>query len=90
MIEYGFDGDDQTASLRRVIQADPPLYSFILGDVHRVDDDTLITWSVPNIIDRVDPDGARTFRLVADNSDLIFGFTELMLDPNRPDLGIQH
>jgi hypothetical protein len=87
VIEYTFDEAAQTASIARVFQADPPMYSFILGDVHRIDDDTMITWSVPSTVDRYDADGARVYRVSADDADLIFGFTELMVDPGRPDLG---
>lgn len=89
VIEYAFDEVAGTASVERIIRADPPLHTFILGDAHRLDDgDTVITWSVPSTIDRVAPDDTNVFRMVADQASLTFGFTEVLVDPGRPEAGI--
>ena len=89
VLEYRFDPDAGTAELVRVIQRG--LFSFILGDVHRLDDgDTLITWSVPDTVERITEDDNVVWSLTADDDDLIFGFTEVALDPARPDLGVMH
>jgi len=89
VIEYSFDEVAQTASVERIIRADPAQYSFILGDAHRLDDgDTVITWSVPSTIDRVAADDEVTFHMVADQESLTFGFTEILVDPGRPEAGV--
>ena len=87
VLEYDFDGE--TATHVRTIEADPPLYSFILGDVHRFDDgDTMVVWSVPSTIDRIDADDERNWRLQAEGDGVILGFSQALLDPGRPDLGV--
>ncbi len=89
VLEYRFDPDAGTASLERVISTGR--FSFILGDVHRLDDgDTMITWSVPDTVERIAEDDTVVWSVTADNDDLIFGFTEVAVDPARPDLGVLH
>ena len=63
-IEYAVDPDAGTAEQIWSYTADPPIYSFVLGDVNRFDDgDTLITWSVLGQIDRVTSAGESVWRL---------------------------
>ncbi len=63
-IEYALDLDAGTAEQTWSYTADPPIYSFVLGDVNRFEDgDTLITWSVLGQIDRVTEAGESTWRL---------------------------
>lgn len=80
-VEYTFDGTQDPAPLVREIHADPPEYSFIMGDVHRLpDENTLIAWAVPRKIDLYDPDDARLWRVeVGGNGPL--GFVELLENP---------
>jgi len=89
VLEYSFDEGAGTASLERVISTGE--FTFILGDVHRLDGgDTLVTWSVPDLVQRIDSDDNVVWSVTADDDDLIFGFTEVMEDPGRPDLGWMH
>jgi hypothetical protein len=63
-IEYELDLDAGTAEQTWSYTTDPPIYSFVLGDVNRFDDgDTLITWSVLGQIDRVSAAGESEWRL---------------------------
>jgi len=63
-IEYGIDLSAGTADEVWSYTADPPIYSFVLGDVNRFDDgDTLITWSVLGQIDRITEAGESVWRL---------------------------
>jgi hypothetical protein len=79
VLEYALD----TGELVRTFRADPPLYSFILGDVSRqADGDTLVTWSVAGLMDRLAPDGTRELRIAAETP-AIFGFTQIVADPYR-------
>ncbi|MFT5459695.1 MAG: hypothetical protein ACI9K2_006210 [Myxococcota bacterium] len=88
VLEYTFDEVGKTADVARAIHADPPLKSFILGDVHRFDDgDTLVVWSVPGTVDRIAPDDTRTWRIVAAPG-TVLGFTEALVDPANPALGV--
>ncbi|MBA2321564.1 MAG: aryl-sulfate sulfotransferase [Deltaproteobacteria bacterium] len=82
-IEYAFDEDALTATEERVLVADPPLYSFIMGDIHRLDDGgTVLLWSVPQLIDRLDAEGVRVGRLSIEGGAAL-GFVELIRDPGR-------
>lgn len=88
VLEYSLDPVGKTADIQREIHADPPLLSFILGDVHRFDDgDTLIVWSVPSTIDRIAADDTRTWRIAAERG-TVLGFTEALVDPVNPMLGV--
>ncbi len=63
-IEYELDLDAGTAEQTWSFTTDPPIYSFVLGDVNRFDDGaTLITWSVLGQIDRVTAAGESVWRL---------------------------
>jgi hypothetical protein len=78
VIEYDFDEAAGAATEARVFEADPPLYSFILGDVHReADGDTWVVWASPQTVDRYGPDGARVWRSeIAGTGPL--GFSEIV------------
>lgn len=85
VLEYSFDADAGTASLAREIVADPPVYSFILGDVHRADDgDTVVTWGFTGFVDRIAADDTRVGRLEAPEG-VGFGFVQVLEDPQRPE-----
>ncbi len=57
VLEFDFDPTATTADKIWEYTADPAVFSFVLGDVHRFDDgDTLVTWSVNGLIERVDGD----------------------------------
>lgn len=72
VVEYQLDVAAQTATEVWRFEPDPPLNSFVLGDVDRLDDgDTLVTWSVAGQIDRVSPDLTRSFSL---NTELGYAF----------------
>lgn len=78
-IEYAVDGE--TATEVRTFEADPPLYSFILGDTERLPDgDTLVLYAVPQTIDRVDGGGERVWRLEVEGGGPL-GFVEVLESP---------
>jgi hypothetical protein len=59
VLEYSFDPDSGATPELIWEYRNPadPLYSFVLGDVHRFDDgDTLVTWSVNGKVQRVEND----------------------------------
>lgn len=57
-IEYALDRDAKTATQVWNYTPDPKIYSFVLGDVARLDDgDTFVAWSVAGQLDRVSPEG---------------------------------
>ena len=59
VLEYAFDPDADSAEQIWEYTTDPSVFSFVLGDVWRFDDgDTLVTWSVNGLIERVDDDVA--------------------------------
>lgn len=63
-VEFAFDADDPTADAIWSYEPSPSIYSFVLGDVARLDDgDTLITWSAAGRIDRISPGGESTWSL---------------------------
>ena len=89
VLEYTFDEASGTAELERVISTGQ--FTFILGDVHRLSGgDTLITWSVPDTVERVAPDDSVVWSVTADDDEWIFGFTQVLEDPGRPDLEVLH
>ena len=58
VLEYAFDPESGTAEQIWEYSTDPAVWSFVLGDVKRFDDgDTLVTWSVNGLIERVTPEG---------------------------------
>jgi hypothetical protein len=81
ILAFSLDPAAKTAKVLGQLGADPPLFSFILGDVHRVDGgDTLVVWSAPGKMDRLDASGARTFRVSAPEGTLM-GFAHWLPDP---------
>jgi len=63
-VEYALDVDAGTAREVWSYTASPSIYSFVLGDVKRLEGgDTLVTWSVAGQIDRVDPTGEVMWQL---------------------------
>lgn len=83
-IEYAIDLEAGTASEMQTFEADPPLYSFIMGDVHRfANGDTLVLFSAPNVIDRYDAGGARVGRLEIDGTGPL-GFASVLATPYLP------
>jgi len=63
-VEYEVDLDAGTVEQVWSYSANPVIYSFVLGDVHRFDDgDTLVTWSTGGQIDRVDASGELVWQL---------------------------
>lgn len=84
VLDFDFDPSAASAPLRREVVADPPLYSFILGDVHPLDGgDLLVTWSVPATVDRIRSDGTRAARVVAPD-DTVLGFMTAIDEPSDP------
>ncbi|HJN76130.1 MAG TPA: aryl-sulfate sulfotransferase [Myxococcota bacterium] len=64
VLEYDFDPDAGLAEEIWSYSPTPSIYSFVLGDVARMDDgDTLVTWSASGQIDRVTADGEATWTL---------------------------
>jgi hypothetical protein len=61
-LEYALDDDAGVATEVWSYMPDPSVFSFVLGDVARYDDSTLVTFSVAGQIDRVDDSGALMFR----------------------------
>ncbi len=58
VLEYAFDPEAGTAELIWEYSTEPPVWSFVLGDVKRFDDgDTLVSWSVNGLLERVTPEG---------------------------------
>jgi hypothetical protein len=79
VMEYSFDPSSDTATKIWEYTADPSVYSFVLGDVHRFDDgDTLVTWSVNGLIERVEGDAP--IWSVATDFGTAFGFNTVRGD----------
>ncbi len=71
VVEYRLDG--WLATEVWAYEAEPPIYNFAMGDVHRLDGDvTLVTWSTAGQMDAVDADHELLWRL---NLDLGSGFS---------------
>jgi hypothetical protein len=82
VIEYSFDEAALTAQSERTFTTtdSPPLYTFIMGDVHRVaDGETLIAWGEGHIITRMGADGLEKWRLDTGTDDLL-GFVTFASD----------
>jgi hypothetical protein len=80
VLEYDFDPDQGTADQIWEYSADPSVFSFVLGDVHRFDDgDTLVTWSVNGLIQRVSPAGEVEFEITSPFGHA-FGFDTVRAD----------
>jgi len=83
-VEYAVEVGGDSAEEIWSYHADPAIYTFVLGDVHRFDDgDTLITWATAGQIDRVTEAGESAWRL---NTDMgyAFGFNTVMDDLYAP------
>ncbi|MCA9491330.1 MAG: aryl-sulfate sulfotransferase [Myxococcales bacterium] len=63
VLTYALDLGAGTATQSGSLAADPPFYSFILGDVHDVDGLSMVVWSTANTIDRYDATGALAARI---------------------------
>lgn len=64
VMEYAFDPAAGTATHTWGWEPDPAVYSFVLGDVERLEDgDTFATFSVAGQLDRVNPDGSVAWSL---------------------------
>ena len=77
VLEFSWDGVSDTATQTWEYHSDPPVYTFVLGDVDRLPGgDTMVDWAVGGQIDRVKPDGSVTWRV---NTQLgyAFGFFEV-------------
>jgi hypothetical protein len=84
VLEYALDPEAKTAESVGSIIADPPLFSFILGDIHRLEGgDTMVVWSAASVLDRYDPAGERTFRATGPDG-MPFGFAWWTSDPLVP------
>ncbi len=80
VLEYAFDAEAGTAEQIWEYSTDPAVWSFVLGDVYRFDDeDTLVTWSVNGLIERVDPDGNAEWSL-SSTFGSAFGFNTVRED----------
>ena len=78
VIEYAYDVDAGTAEEVWSYSPEPSIYSFVLGDVTRMDDgDTLVTWATLGQIQQVTPDHETVWQL---NTDLGYalGFNEIL------------
>lgn len=81
VLEYAWDEDANTAESVWEYRTDPSIYTFVLGEPHRLDDgDTMITWSVGGKIERVSPDGTATWS-VSSELGYAFGFMEPTPNP---------
>jgi len=79
VLEYAFDPVAGTAEQIWEYSTDPPVWSFVLGDVKRFDDgDTLVTWSVNGLIERVRDD--EPIWSVASDFGSAFGFNTVRED----------
>ena len=64
-VEYSLDGSDATEEWS--FAAEPAIYNFAMGDVHRFDSEvTAVTWSTAGQIDAVSPAGDVVWRLNTD------------------------
>lgn len=80
VLEYALDLDAGTAREVWSYTADPPVYSFVLGDVERLDDgDTMVTWSVGGQIERVSPEGVPELQV---NLGLGYAFGFAAIEPS--------
>ena len=81
VLEYSFDEAAGTAKVVREIFGDPPAFSLILGDVHRMDNaDTVIVWSSIARAERVKTDDSRTWTITGPD-EATFGFVEPWHEP---------
>ena len=72
IVEYALDFDSAEATEQWTYSADPPVYTFVLGEPTRLDGgDTFVNWSAAGQMERVSPDGVSKWRL---NSPMGYAF----------------
>jgi hypothetical protein len=77
VVEYEIDEAAGTAEQVWEYMADSGRFVLILGDAHRFQDgDTLVTWSLDGVIERVTPEGDVTWDVHVDDG--IFGFNSVV------------
>lgn len=80
-VEYTFDGTGDNATVLREFRADPPEYSFIMGDTYRLaDEETFVLYAVPRMMDIYKSDGARKTRMTLTGGGPL-GFAQLLATP---------
>ncbi len=85
VLEYTFDPPSEAVAVRE-FKSDPPLYTLVLGDVFRMGDGTTrVLWGNTGITELFDAEGSVRSRLEV--PDMILGFSQVVVDPGRPDLG---
>ncbi len=78
VVELALDRAAGTAAVVSVLQHDPPVFDYALGDVHRADDgSTLVTWTTAGLIDDFAPDGTLRATIAAELG-LAFGYNEVV------------
>lgn len=66
VVEYAVPGDGAMTA-RWSYTPDPPLYAFVLGDVHRLENgNTLVAWGSSGRLQELRPDGATAWQLDAE------------------------
>ncbi|MEN0063587.1 MAG: aryl-sulfate sulfotransferase [Myxococcota bacterium] len=91
VVEYRFDTTDGATEVRTFV-SDPPVFTLVLGDVYRTSNgNTRIFWGNPDTVDNTalselyDADGVMTSQIRV--AGMIMGFSQIVVDPGRPDLG---
>ncbi len=80
VVELALDRDAGTATVVSVLQHDPPVFSYALGDVHRAEDgSTLVTWATAGLIDDFGSDGVIRATISAELG-LAFGYNEVVTE----------
>jgi hypothetical protein len=80
VLEYAFDPVAQTAVETWSYISDPPIFTFVLGDVKRLEDgDTMVDWAVGGLVERVSPASVSEWS-VATPMGYAFGFFEQETD----------
>ena len=74
VVELALDHEAGKASVVQILQHDPPVYDYALGDVDRgADGSTLVTWATAGLIDDFAPDGTIRATISADLG-MAFGY----------------
>jgi hypothetical protein len=78
LLQLALDDEALTAESTWIWEPDPPLWSYVLGDVHRYDDgSTLGAFGAAGVVLEVGADGTEVWRIAADLGS-IFGFVEIL------------
>ncbi|MSQ04243.1 MAG: hypothetical protein EXR71_20545 [Myxococcales bacterium] len=78
VVELALDRAAGTATVVSVLQHDPPVFDYALGDVHRAEDgSTLVTWATAGLIDDFAPDGTLRATISAELG-LAFGYNDVV------------